>query len=182
MGLGGPGPVQCCRNCACNVIKRESIRYFADGEWRLKTWREEEEEAISTRYTLKRGFPNHPLMGSLMSENDAVFRGEFETVDPYPMVWHPLPHPRARVGSGSEGRPRRPHYPTLWAPSNSREAYFAHTAFGEALWKKKGEIGISEYCHQDSKDYVTLEHRAKNQSIVADIAEFVGLAPTKHGS
>ncbi|GAB4858153.1 hypothetical protein Ancab_009550 [Ancistrocladus abbreviatus] len=45
---------------------------------------------IFTYGTLKRGFPNHPLMQELMGSGDAEYLGCYRTLDRYPLVCGPF--------------------------------------------------------------------------------------------
>ncbi|KAL6516905.1 hypothetical protein OROHE_018193 [Orobanche hederae] len=53
------------------------------------------------------------------------------------------------------------------------EAYFAHRGFGEALWKRCGEEGLSEYTVEMGKKYVRREARPPHSSFIQDIHKFI---------
>nr|GLL38656.1 putative gamma-glutamylcyclotransferase At3g02910 isoform X1 [Ipomoea trifida] len=57
---------------------------------------------IFTYGTLKRGFPNHAIMANLIRSGDVTFRGEYTTVDTYPLVCGPygIPYLINLPGSG----------------------------------------------------------------------------------
>ncbi|KAK6156472.1 hypothetical protein DH2020_010720 [Rehmannia glutinosa] len=53
------------------------------------------------------------------------------------------------------------------------EAYFAHRGFGEALWKRCGEEGLSEYSMEMGNKYVRREDRPPASSFIHDIHKFI---------
>ncbi|KAI3459145.1 hypothetical protein Pfo_015808 [Paulownia fortunei] len=53
------------------------------------------------------------------------------------------------------------------------EAYFAHRGFGEALWKRCGEEGLSEYSVEMGNKYVRREDRPPHSSFIHDIHNFI---------
>ncbi|GMH09131.1 hypothetical protein Nepgr_010971 [Nepenthes gracilis] len=52
--------------------------------------KEGEKKSIFTYGTLKRGFPNHPLMQDLMASGDADYLGRYRTVEKFPLVCGPF--------------------------------------------------------------------------------------------
>ncbi|XP_028802894.1 putative gamma-glutamylcyclotransferase At3g02910 [Neltuma alba] len=162
---------------------------------------------IFTYGTLKIGFPNHSLLEDLIGKNDAVFRGSCVTTEHFPLVCglYGVPYLVHLPGSGnqvkgelygvtSRGLARLDelegvkikHYerrPIRVAMDGSgeeaeAEAYFAHGGYGEALWKKRGEVGMSEYTSENGLDYVRMEQRAQDKSLVEELLELVGSAPS----
>ncbi|XP_030524616.1 putative gamma-glutamylcyclotransferase At3g02910 [Rhodamnia argentea] len=155
---------------------------------------------IFTYGTLKQGFPNHPLMEDLILSSDAVFLGPHVTHLPHPLVLGPFGIPFL-INLPSEGHrvrgelfsvsPRglarvdelegigRGHYERLPIKVEidgdlvEAEAYFAHAGFGEGLWRRRGEVGISEYTHDCADEYVKRSERPKGWSFVEGVREFV---------
>ncbi|XP_054775949.1 putative gamma-glutamylcyclotransferase At3g02910 [Prosopis cineraria] len=165
---------------------------------------------IYTYGTLKKGFPNHPLLEDLIGTKDAVFMGSCETRERYPLVCglYGVPYLIHLPGSGHHikgelyGVTRRGltqldelegvrmrHYerrPIRVAMEGSAEeaeaeAYFAHRSYGEGLWKKRGEAGMKEYGSENALDYVKSEQRTKDKSLVEELFEFVGSVPAGVG-
>ncbi|XP_028802856.1 putative gamma-glutamylcyclotransferase At3g02910 [Neltuma alba] len=157
--------------------------------------------------TLKRGLPNHTLLEDLIGKKDAVFRGSCVTTEHYPLVCglYGVPYLIHLPGSGhqikgelygvtSRGLARLDelegvtikHYerrPIRVAMDGSgeeaeAEAYFAHGCFGEALWKKRGVVGMSEYTSENALDQVRIERRAQDRSLVDELLDLVGSAPS----
>ncbi|GMN30594.1 hypothetical protein TIFTF001_002864 [Ficus carica] len=144
---------------------------------------------IFTYGTLKRGFPNHPLMQDLISRNDAIFLGTHLTLQPYPLVCGPHGIPYLINLPGKDHRVRGElysvaarglarlddleglaigHYERLPIrvvrdPNGdgvvSAEAYYAHRSFGEALWERNRREGLSEYSESDGRRYVKRQDR-----------------------
>ncbi|KAJ9678404.1 hypothetical protein PVL29_020551 [Vitis rotundifolia] len=56
----------------------------------------------------------------------------------------------------------------MWA-----EAYFAHSSYGAALWRKSGERGYSAYTEKEAAGYVKRKDRPQNQSFLEQIQLFV---------
>ena len=114
--------------------------------------------------TLKRGFPNHGLMQSLIDQNDTVFLGTHVTLHSYPLVCEPnsipclinLPRSGHRVKGELYSMSTRgldlldelegtalDHYERLPIQTQAEaeaeaEAYYAHRSFREELWEKNG--------------------------------------------
>ncbi|XP_030457101.1 putative gamma-glutamylcyclotransferase At3g02910 [Syzygium oleosum] len=159
---------------------------------------------IFTYGTLKRGFPNHPLMEDLIRSRDAVPLGPRVTRLPHPLVLGPfgIPFLVNLPGRGHRVRgelfsvsPRglsrvdelegigRGHYERLpievegdGGPAEA-EAYFAHASFGEGLWRRRGEVGLSEYTRECAGEYVKRSERPKGWSFVESVREFVSSSP-----
>ncbi|KAF8032560.1 hypothetical protein BT93_D1463 [Corymbia citriodora subsp. variegata] len=155
---------------------------------------------IFTYGTLKRGFPNHPLMEDLIHSSDAVSLGPHVTHLPHPLVLGPfgIPFLINLPGRGHRVRgelfsvsPRglarvdelegvgRGHYERLPIKVESgggdlveAEAYFAHASFGEGLWRRRGEVGMSEYTPECAGEYVKRSERPKGWSFVEGVREF----------
>ncbi|KAL7110004.1 hypothetical protein ACP275_06G210300 [Erythranthe tilingii] len=53
------------------------------------------------------------------------------------------------------------------------DAYFAHREFGEALWKRCGEEGLSEYGVDMVNNYVRREDRPPESNFILDIQKFI---------
>nr|KYP66413.1 UPF0131 protein At3g02910 family [Cajanus cajan] len=49
------------------------------------------------------------------------------------------------------------------------EAYWAHRSVGEALWKMKGEVGLSEYGEKEARQYVRKEDRPGARNAILDL-------------
>ncbi|GAV58021.1 AIG2 domain-containing protein [Cephalotus follicularis] len=162
-----------------------------------------ETRLIFTYGTLKKDFPNYQLMQDLITKNDAVHLGPYTTHRPYPLVCgpHGIPylinipesgHPvKGEVYSVTsrglalvdelEGTSRG-HYERLpievvkdedGAVSVEAEAYFAGRSFGEALWERKGKVGLSEYSEMLSGEYVRVLDRPLGTDSLADIRSFL---------
>ncbi|KAK1438435.1 hypothetical protein QVD17_04244 [Tagetes erecta] len=141
--------------------------------------------------TLKRGFPNHPLMEDLISHNDAIFIGTYITDLHLPLVQGPYGIPfmlnlpgssRHRINgelySVSDSALRRldelegisrGHYERLPITLRSEdgetveaEAYYGHRSFAEEMWRKSGEEGYDAYTEELAKDYVTRDLRPQD--------------------
>ncbi|KAK4433037.1 putative gamma-glutamylcyclotransferase [Sesamum alatum] len=56
------------------------------------------------------------------------------------------------------------------------EAYFAHRGFGEALWKRCREEGLSEFSVEKGQKYVRREDRPPHSSFIEDIHKFISEA------
>ncbi|KAK4263002.1 hypothetical protein QN277_028484 [Acacia crassicarpa] len=168
-------------------------------------------DLIYTYGTLKKGFPNHHVLEDMIGKNDAVFRGSCMTIEQYPLVCglYGVPYMIHLPGSGnrikgelygvtSRGLPQLDELEGLTMKHYERhrvrvameegsaeeleaEAYFAHGSYGEALWKKRGQLGMSEYRLEDALDYMKMEQRAQYKSVVHELFEFVGSAPTNSG-
>lgn len=152
--------------------------------------------------TLKRGFYNHKLIDELIRTGDAAYLGPHTTVEAFPLVCgpHGIPYLINLPGSGSPvrgelysvssgpGRARldelegvdRGHYERLSLAvegSGKRvrevEAYFAHRQFGEALWKRCGEEGLSEYSEEMGNKYVRREDRPPHSTFLNDVHKFI---------
>ncbi|XP_057801790.1 putative gamma-glutamylcyclotransferase At3g02910 isoform X2 [Salvia miltiorrhiza] len=123
--------------------------------------------------TLKRGFYNHYLLEDLIRAGAAAYLGPCTTVEAYPLVCGPygIPYLVNLPGSGQRIRGElysvssvhglarldelegvdRGHYERLPVAvaaeggGQDAEAYFAHRDFGEKLWKRCGEVGLSEF-------------------------------------
>ncbi|EYU39455.1 hypothetical protein ABFS82_06G203400 [Erythranthe guttata] len=147
--------------------------------------------------TLKRGFYNHKLIQT----TDAAFIGPHTTVESFPLVCgpHGIPYLINLPGSGTRihgelysvssglGLARldelegidRGHYERLPVAvcGGERvrvvEAYFAHREFGEALWKRCGEEGLSEYGVDMVNNYVRREDRPPESNFILDIHKFI---------
>lgn len=159
---------------------------------------------IFTYGTLKRGFYSHKLMEELMSTRDAVFMGNYTTVESFPLVVgpHGIPFLINLPGSGHWVRGElysvlsdrgialldelegidRGHYERLPVEVVNEdggdkvaaaEAYFAHREFGEAIWKRCGKVGLSEYSMDDGRRYVRREDRPRNSSFLGDVKKFI---------
>ncbi|KAL3743419.1 hypothetical protein ACJRO7_018678 [Eucalyptus globulus] len=159
---------------------------------------------IFTYGTLKRGFPNHPLMEDLILAGDAASLGPHATHLPHPLVLGPfgIPFLVDLPGRGHRVRgelfsvsPRglarvdelegvgRGHYERLPVKVEAEggsgggvveaEAYFAHASFGEGLWRRRGEVGMSEYTRECAGEYVRRSERPKGWSFVEGVREFV---------
>ncbi|KAK7252483.1 hypothetical protein RIF29_36455 [Crotalaria pallida] len=48
------------------------------------------------------------------------------------------------------------------------EAYFGHRRFGEALWKRSGEVGMREYGEREAREYVRKEDRPGRRNTILD--------------
>ena len=163
---------------------------------------------IFTYGTLKRGFFNHTLMQDLISRNDAVYFGDFQTHHTFPLVCgpHGIPYLINLPGSGHRvkgelysvtgpGLARLDelegtaigHYERLPVrlvrdPDDvvSAEAYFAHRSFGEALWEKNGRDGLSEYSEVEGRRYVKRQDRPdEGRSILDDVRLLVASSDEK---
>ena len=156
---------------------------------------------IFTYGTLKRGFPNHGLMQSLIDQNDAVFLGTHVTLHSYPLVCGPngIPYLINLPGSGhrvkgelysvsTRGLRRLDelegtalgHYERLPIQTQAEaeaeaeaEAYYAHRSFGEELWEKNGREGLSEYTEREASGFVRREDRPKDRSFVDEVRFFL---------
>lgn len=150
---------------------------------------------IFTYGTLKRGFPNHSLMQSLIDQNDAVFQGTHVTLHSYPLVCGPnsIPYLINLPGSGhrvkgelysvsTRGLVRLDelegitlgHYERLPIQTQAEaEAYYAHRSFGEELWEKNGREGLSEYTEREASGFVRREDRPKDRSFVDEVRFFL---------
>ncbi|KAL3523324.1 hypothetical protein ACH5RR_016158 [Cinchona calisaya] len=157
---------------------------------------------IFTYGTLKRGLYNHALMKELMATHDASFVGEYTTVESFPLVLGPygIPFLINLPGSGhripgelyslsGRGLARLDelegietgHYERL--PVNvvaedggevvAVEGYFAHRNFGEALWRKSGEKGLSEFSEEMGGKYVKRGNRPLDYNFVDDVWKFI---------
>ncbi|KAL2348945.1 hypothetical protein Fmac_002945 [Flemingia macrophylla] len=49
------------------------------------------------------------------------------------------------------------------------EAYWGHRRFGEALWKMKGEVGLSQYGEKEAREYVRQEDRPGARNAILDL-------------
>ncbi|XP_020548877.1 putative gamma-glutamylcyclotransferase At3g02910 [Sesamum indicum] len=155
--------------------------------------------------TLKRGFYNHRLIDDLMRPRHAVYLGPHTTVQPFPLVCgpHGIPYLINLPGCGhrvlgelysvSSGHARsrlddlegvhQGHYerlPIVVVDGGERvvevEAYFAHRGFGEALWKRCGEEGLSEFSVEMGQKYVRREDRPPHSNFIGDIHKFISEA------
>lgn len=153
--------------------------------------------------TLKRGLPNHVLMEELMATDDVSFKGVYRTVEGFPLVIGPfgIPYMINKSGSGhrisgelysvtARGMERLDelegikigHYERLpvkvveaegGGESVAVEAYFAHRSFAEKLWRKCGEVDLSEYSLEMSKKYVKKSDRPLESNFVDAIWNFI---------
>ncbi|KAL8543580.1 hypothetical protein ACS0TY_004228 [Phlomoides rotata] len=148
--------------------------------------------------TLKRGFYNHRLIEELIRTGDSAYVGAFTTVEAFPLVCgpHGIPYLINLPGSGHRvrgelysvssglGRGRldqlegveQGHYqrlPVAVEGEMRAEAYFAHEGFGEALWKRCGEVGLSEYSVEMGNKYVSREDRPPHSTFIQDIHNFI---------
>ncbi|KAJ7953451.1 Gamma-glutamylcyclotransferase, AIG2-like [Quillaja saponaria] len=157
--------------------------------------------------TLKQGFHNHTLMQDLIRQNDAAFHSTWFTNQPHPLVCGPygIPYLINLPGIGhlvkgelysvsTPGLTRLDeleglsigHYERLPVRvgngdlSIQVEAYFAHRSFGEGLWKRKGEVGLTEFTEKEACDYVKRADRPESTSIVDEIRLFVDSAGNEH--
>ncbi|GFQ00404.1 putative gamma-glutamylcyclotransferase at3g02910 [Phtheirospermum japonicum] len=53
------------------------------------------------------------------------------------------------------------------------EAYFAHRGYGEALWKRCGEKGLSEFSVAMGEKYVRQQDRPPHFNFIQDIHKFI---------
>ncbi|KAL3838559.1 hypothetical protein ACJIZ3_023150 [Penstemon smallii] len=155
--------------------------------------------------TLKRGFYNHALIEDLMTTRDATYIGPYTTVSSFPLVCgpHGIPYLINLPGSGhrirgelysvSSGRGlarlddlegvHLGHYERLPVvveggdkAATEAEAYFADRGFGEDLWRRCGEEGLSEYSLEMGRKYVRKEDRPPHSSFIVDIHKFISEA------
>ncbi|KAM6557528.1 hypothetical protein CsatB_004547 [Cannabis sativa] len=165
---------------------------------------EEKRTFIFSYGTLKRGFQNYNLTQNLISQNDAVYIGDFFTYQPIPLVIgiYGIPYLINLPGSGQRIKGELysvtasglallddlegvaiGHYERL--PIQvvggdvekevvSAEAYFAHRSFGNELWKKNGEMGLSEYSEIEGRKYVLKGDRVEyGRTILDDLRLFL---------
>lgn len=149
--------------------------------------------------TLKRGFYNHTLLDDLIRTGGAAYLGPCTTIEAFPLVCgpHGIPYLVNLPGSGRRVRGElysvssvnglarldelegveRGHYERLPVAveesSVDVEAYFAHRGFGEKLWKRCGEVGLSEYDVEMMKRYVRREDRPVDHCFIDDIHKFI---------
>ncbi|KAG6389152.1 hypothetical protein SASPL_150611 [Salvia splendens] len=153
--------------------------------------------------TLKRGFYNHSLLEDLIRTGAAAYVGSCTTVEAFPLVCgpHGIPYLVNLPGSGLRVRGElysvpsvhglarldelegveRGHYerlPVAVAVAEGEElkdaeAYFAHKEFGQKLWKRCGEVGLSEYGVDLGKKYVRRKDRPIHHSLIDDIHKFI---------
>lgn len=149
--------------------------------------------------TLKRGFYNHKLLDDLIRSGGAAYLGPCTTVEAFPLVCgpHGIPFLINLPGSGLRVRGElysvstvheldelegleQGHYerlPVVAVTAQERlmdaEAYFAHRDFGEKLWKRCGEVGLSEYGPEMGERYVRREDRPLDYSFISDIHKFI---------
>ncbi|XP_060186056.1 putative gamma-glutamylcyclotransferase At3g02910 [Lycium barbarum] len=151
--------------------------------------------------TLKRGFPNHHLIETLISTGDVIFIGEYTTVSIFPLVRGPygIPYLINIPGSGHRVKGElykvKPnglgplddlegieigHYERLPVSVVGRdevvvsaEAYFAHRSFGEGMWKRGGEMGLEEFSVEMAGKYERKEDRPSNRDFIQDIRDFI---------
>lgn len=149
--------------------------------------------------TLKRGFYNHTLIEDL--GDSAAYVGPFTTVEAFPLVCgpHGIPFLVNLPGSGHKVRGElysvssglglsrldqlegveQGHYQRLpvavegGAMIMTADAYFAHTDFGEALWKRCGQLGLTEYSLEMGSKYVRKEYRPPNLTFLQHIHNFI---------
>ncbi|GJW32844.1 putative gamma-glutamylcyclotransferase [Tanacetum coccineum] len=142
--------------------------------------------------TLKRGFANHPLIQSLISQNDAVFIGTYTTDLHFPLVQGPYGVPfllnfpgsgqhrvRGELYSVSDHGLEKlddlegitlGHYERLPVKVVADEngtvveamAYYGHRSFADDMWRKCGRVGFGEYSHELEKCYVKRDLRPKD--------------------
>ncbi|KAJ8626021.1 hypothetical protein MRB53_019328 [Persea americana] len=155
---------------------------------------------IFTYGTLKKGFPNHPLLQNLIQSGDAHPLGVYCTADKYPLVCGPykVPFLINLPGQGHhiwgelyavsshalthmdelEGT-ERGHYERIPITVRRRgeekevEAYYAHRNYGEELWKRSGETGISCYTHEEANGYIKRSDRPANTCFLDQIRLFL---------
>ncbi|KAH6757864.1 AIG2-like induced family protein [Perilla frutescens var. hirtella] len=150
--------------------------------------------------TLKRNFPNHAALGT----GGAAYLGPCTTVEAFPLVCgpHGIPYLINLPGSGHRVRGElysvssvqgldklegveQGHYERLpvavaaeGGGESAAEAYFAHRGFGERLWKRCGEVGLSEYGVEMGEKYVRREDRPLDYSFIHDINKFISSTDT----
>ncbi|CAI9090898.1 OLC1v1025778C1 [Oldenlandia corymbosa var. corymbosa] len=162
---------------------------------------EENTRLIFTYGTLKRGFFNHKLMEELFSTRDASFVGEYTTVESFPLVVGPFGIPFLinlkglghRVSGelyavSGRGLARLDELEGITTGHYERlpvevvdcdgvvvatEVYFAHHGFGEAMWKKSGEVALREYTKEMRARYVKRADRPKDIKFIDQVWKFI---------
>ncbi|GAB2255782.1 hypothetical protein Droror1_Dr00009560 [Drosera rotundifolia] len=156
--------------------------------------------------TLKRGFPNHTLLSSLIATNDAHFHGSnYRTLNPFPLVCGPfrvpfllhLPGQGHRVWGelyslSDLGLERVDELEGVRVGNYERlpievgddeggevvaEGYFGNRSYGEAMWRRCGEKGIARYEEEEAKGYVGRAGRPAGVSFLEHIWNFIGSGP-----
>ncbi|RLN33361.1 putative gamma-glutamylcyclotransferase [Panicum miliaceum] len=133
-------------------------------------------EATPTRVfvygTLKRGFPNHPLLVACA----CPFVGAASTTAPASLVIGPY------SGTHIGAYERRPI--TVVADGSGEvveaEAYFAHPSYAEALWRRCGgeAAEIGEYTAEHAARYVPINERATGAAgLMEAVHRFLATAP-----
>lgn len=157
---------------------------------------------VFTYGTLKQGFSNHGLIQDMISTGDAVFIGNYQTLEKLPLVCGPyrvpflinLPgsgekvwgelyavSPRALTRMDELEGTSRGHYERLPVAIDGGkdgevsyvEAYYAHRNYAMELWKKNGERGFSSYTEKEAKGYVKRKDRPQNLTFLDQIRLFV---------
>ncbi|KAK9052951.1 hypothetical protein SSX86_029581 [Deinandra increscens subsp. villosa] len=176
------------------IISSLSATFPSKPSSKLTTMSHHQNKTLIFSYgTLKRGFPNHPLMEDLASHNDAVFIGPYVTDLKLPLVLGPYGVPfllnlpgssrhrvRGELYSVSDSGLRRldelegitrGHYERLPITLRSEsggvteaEAYFGHRSFAEEMWRRNGEEGYDCYSEELAKEYVRRDLRPKDVS------------------